>query len=97
MNTVGIGTSTKILLLSRFEVNHSIPVVSEDISHVENVRKLDIVNTLNALFSQINSVNNQLNELNRLNIIRLYLIKSYRGKCHAIGKPTNGQRTWSNA
>ena len=36
-------------------------------------------------------------DLKRLNIIRLYLIKSYRGKCHALGKPTKGQRTWSNA
>ena len=35
--------------------------------------------------------------MHRLNIIRLYLIKSYRGRCHALGKPTNGQRTWSNA
>ena len=32
-----------------------------------------------------------------LNIIRLYLIKSYRGKAHAIGKPVKGQRTWSNS
>ena len=31
-----------------------------------------------------------------MNIIRLYLIKSYRGRCHAFGKPSRGQRTWSN-
>ena len=97
LNTVGIGVSTKVLLLSRFEMNHSIKVVSEDVSVVEDFRKLDIVNTLNVLFSQINSVNNSLDELNRLTIIRLYLIKSYRGKCHALGKPVKGQRTWSNA
>lgn len=90
---MGIGVSTKVLLLSRFEMNHSIKVVSEDVSVVEDFRKLDIVNTLNVLFSQINSVNNSLDELNRLTIIRLYLIKSYRGKCHALGKPVKGQRT----
>lgn len=52
---------------------------------------------LNIMFSQINSVNNQYYELYRLNIIRLYLIKSYRGRSHALGKPVRGQRTWSNA
>jgi ribosomal protein S13 len=97
LNTFGIGSSTRLLLLSRFEINHSIRIVSEDISVTEDYRKVDIVNTLNVLFSQINSVNNALDELNRLNIIRLYLIKSYRGKCHALGKPVRGQRTWSNA
>lgn len=52
---------------------------------------------MNIIFSQVNSVNNQLPELKKLNVIRQYLIKSYRGRCHAIGKPVNGQRTWSNA
>jgi hypothetical protein len=51
---------------------------------------------LNIIFSQINSVNHQRENLYRLNIIRLYLIKSYRGRCHALGKPARGQRTWSN-
>lgn len=27
----------------------------------------------------------------------MYLIKSYRGRCHALGKPVKSQRTWSNA
>ena len=30
-------------------------------------------------------------------MLRAYLIRSYKGKCHALGKPVNGQRTWSNA
>ena len=96
-NTPGLGVSTKHLLLSRFEVNHSIEAVSREINDLENFRKLDVVNTLNVIFSQINSVNNSPNELKRLNIIRSYLIKSYRGKCHALGKPVRGQRTWANA
>lgn len=37
------------------------------------------------------------NHLKNLNILKKYLIKSYVGKCHALGKPTRGQRTWSNA
>ena len=53
--------------------------------------------SINIILSQITSVNNQINDLKKLNIIRLYLIKSYRGKAHAIGKPVKGQRTWSNS
>lgn len=44
----------------------------------------------------MNSVNNSYEDLKRLNIIRLYLIRTYRGWCHALGKPVRGQRTWSN-
>lgn len=52
---------------------------------------------INLILSQINSVNSNHSELVRYNIIRLYLIKSYRGRSHALGKPVRGQRTWSNA
>lgn len=30
-------------------------------------------------------------------ILRLYLLKTTRGKGHILGKPVHGQRTWSNA
>jgi ribosomal protein S13 len=30
-------------------------------------------------------------------MVRLYLIKTFRGRCFALGKPSRGQRTWSNA
>jgi hypothetical protein len=30
-------------------------------------------------------------------MIRLYLTKTTRGRSHALGKPSRGQRTWSNA
>ena len=62
------------------------------IQHASDTSKV-ITTPLNIIFSQINSVNNQVHELKRLNIIRLYLIKSYRGKSHALGKPVRGQRT----
>lgn len=52
---------------------------------------------LNIIFSQIHSVNAQIHPLVNLNIVRLYLIKSYKGRAHAVGKPVRGQRTWSNA
>lgn len=52
---------------------------------------------MNTYFSRIISVNHPLEEILRYTIIRLYLIKSFRGRCQAIGKPSRGQRTWSNA
>lgn len=39
------------------------------------------------------SINNAISELQRYNLIRLYLIKTFRGRCHALGKPSRGQRT----
>jgi len=53
--------------------------------------------TINIILSQISNVNLNLQELKKLNILKKYLIKSYQGYCHAIGKPVRGQRTWSNA
>ena len=55
------------------------------------------VKTLNIIFSQVNNVNLTVYVLHKLNILRQYLIKSYRGYCHFLGKPVRGQRTWSNA
>merc|ERR1712124_18999 len=57
----------------------------------------EIIGFLNHYYSQVASVNNTVLEVKRLSIIRLYLIRSYKGRCHAIGKPVRGQRTWSNA
>jgi len=47
--------------------------------------------------SQLTSINNDINELIRYNLIRLYLIKTFRGRAQSLGKPSRGQRTWSNA
>ena len=55
------------------------------------------IKTVNILLSQISNVNLSLKNLEKLNILRYYLIKSYKGYCHSIGKPVRGQRTWSNA
>lgn len=55
------------------------------------------IKCLNIILSQISNVNSNLSDLKRLNILKKYLIKSYQGYCHAIGKPVRGQRTWSNS
>lgn len=51
----------------------------------------------NIYLSKLNSINHSIYELHKFNLIRLYLIKTFRGRCHALGKPSRGQRTWSNA
>ena len=53
--------------------------------------------SLNMIFSKLANVNTSMMELVRYSCIRLYLIKSTRGRSQALGKPSRGQRTWSNA
>ena len=52
---------------------------------------------LNLLFSKISNINGRDSELHKNNFLRLYLTKTTRGRSHALGKPSRGQRTWSNA
>lgn len=51
---------------------------------------------LNHFFIQYSPVFCDYKILMQYNILRLYFIKSYRGRCHLLGKPVKGQRTWSN-
>lgn len=83
------------MLSDRFELNPNLR--NQVLTTVQSNNNLPIIGVLNILFSQINSVNNDPLRVEKLNVIRLYLIKSFRGRCHAIGKPVRGQRTWSNA
>ena len=55
-----------------------------------------VVKTINILLSQVNNVNSTLKDQQKLNILRKYLLRTYQGYCHAVGKPVRGQRTWSN-
>jgi ribosomal protein S13 len=52
---------------------------------------------INILISKYSSINYTLDLNYTLVILRLYLIKTYKGKCFWLSKPTNGQRSWSNA
>lgn len=52
---------------------------------------------LNVFLSQTLSVKTFVWESFKSRMIRLYLIKSTRGRCHALGKPSRGQRSVSNA
>jgi len=48
---------------------------------------------INLFLARIIFVYKNLFELIKINIIRLYVIKTYKGKAHFLGKPTRGQRT----
>lgn len=52
---------------------------------------------INVLLSKMTSIDSVISELQLLTILRLYLLKTYQGKSHMLGKPVRGQRTWSNA
>ena len=51
---------------------------------------------LNIYLSQLININYNYIHLIKYTLIRLYLIKTFRGKCNFLGKPSRGQRTWSN-
>ena len=63
------------------------------VPHFKKVYNQELIGFLNHYYSQVSSVNNTMFDLKKLNIVRLYLVKSYRGRCHALGKPVHGQRT----
>lgn len=88
----GLNNYAKNLFIKRFEL-----------TFFSNLNKnfleldLDLRKVINMYLSQIISINFTISELIRFNMIKLYLLKTYRGRCHALSKPSRGQRTWSNA
>lgn len=89
----GFNLTNKLKIIRRFELTHLYYNSKGTLAILDKESK----RALNRLFSQMGSINFQVTELTRLNIIRLFLIKSFRGKAQAFGKPSRGQRTWSNA
>lgn len=98
LHAPGLGRATKKLFIKRFDLKYFMHFKkTNELKHYQTTNFRPLETPINILFSQVNSVNNRREDLYRLTIIRLYLIKSYRGRCHALGKPVRGQRTWSNA
>ena len=89
----GFNYFNKLKIIKRFELTY---LYYNPKGTLQNMDK-ESRRTLNRIFSQMGSINFQVTELNRLNVIRLFLIKTFRGKAQAFGKPSRGQRTWSNA
>ena len=97
-NTPGLNFKTKKLFIRRFELKYTnkyLPQTNLANLQLDHNKVLD--RPINIIFSQLHTVNSRINDLHKLSIIRLYLTKSFRGRCHALGKPVRGQRTWSNA
>ena len=89
----GCAASTKTMLINRFENYKLAKDPYQPLYMLGTVFTL----SLNILFSQSVSVNTSVTEVIKHNYIRLYLIKTTRGRSQALGKPSRGQRTWSNA
>jgi len=92
-NVGGIQTSFKNILVKRFEMYQTL-LNSKTLLPFYGKETL---RSLNLILAQIGSINKRTVDLTRLNLIRLYLIKTFRGRGHSLGKPIRGQRTWSNA
>ncbi len=89
----GLSETSKKKFVQRFELNYFI--FKKDQSFLTlplNQRKI-----INMYLSRLTSINNSIFEIIKYNLIRKYLIKTFQGRCHALGKPVRGQRTWSNA
>lgn len=96
----GLNVKFKKEVIKRFELSNltrNINVKDVLLGDYQTKNYTPVFRPLNIIFSQINSVNSYYTDLQRFILIREYLVKSYRGRCHAIGKPVRGQRTWSNA
>jgi len=98
-NLYGLNNSFKRLLIKRLELTTFVYYYTNlfyFVNYLSHSHKR-VIKTINIIFSQVNNVNASLLEQKKLNIIRKYLLKSYQGYCHLLGKPVRGQRTWSNS
>jgi len=91
----GIGPLTKKLFSKRFELQYFFLYKHHD--KQLNTFSIARRKSFNVFMSKLISINNSIFEIQKYNHIRLFLIRTHRGRCHAIGKPSRGQRTWSNA
>ena len=93
----GINNSFSGMICKRFEMANFIKNSNKSITEHETVYNISLKRSINSIISQVLSVNNNISYLIRLRLIYQLLTKTYIGKCHAVGKPVRGQRTWSNA
>ena len=91
--TPGLGLRSTEVFKERFEFNNLSHDLKRPVSTQELKSKIPVKRVFNVILSQILSVNNNLSYLIRLRIIYQFLAKTYKGKCHAIGKPVYSQRT----
>ena len=95
--TPALGRRFSFRLKQRFELTTVMQNKKDNITDFQLKTHRVIAPALNVMYSQVHTVNNEYSDLHKFNVIRLYLIKTSRGRAHALGKPVRGQRTWSNA
>lgn len=88
----GFNNTNKKYFVKRFELTTYSKQFNKNLISLS----LEFRKIINMYFSQLININNSIDDLIRYNLIRLYLIKSFKGRAQAIGKPSRGQRTWSN-
>jgi ribosomal protein S13 len=89
----GLYVKSRNQFVKRFELDH----FALEKEKLFTKFPLDFRKVINMYLSQITSINSNLFELIKYTFIRLYLIRTFRGRCSALGKPIRGQRTRSNA
>jgi ribosomal protein S13 len=91
-NLAGFGKPTRHNFIKRFEyrffLKHHFYKNFSFINMNAEHKKL-----INMYVSQLIYTSNDIYNLTRLNLIRLYLVKSFRGRAQMLGKPSRGQRT----
>lgn len=92
----GLSIASRKNFTRRFELESYVSNLNNN-QTILSTFSLDKRKTINMYFSQFINTNNNIFELIKFNVVRLYLIKSFRGRSQALGKPSRGQRTWSNA
>ena len=85
----GCSQSTKTFLINRFESYTLMRNPYQSLHFLGPITTL----SLNILISKASNVNESILEVVKHNCIRLYLIKTTRGRSQALGKPSRGQRT----
>lgn len=89
----GMGFHTRIKFVKRFELYEMQIDKTARFSYVSDVDRL----VMNLILSRAACMNYPVKELQYLNLVRLFMNRSMRGRSQALGKPSHGQRTWSNA
>jgi len=85
----GLNTKSKFYFIKRFEFGYYKYKENKNLA----LLSLDKRKVINMYLAQMTSVNHEVSDLFKYNLIRLYLIRSFRGKAQGMGKPSRGQRT----
>jgi ribosomal protein S13 len=88
----GLSHKSKNQFVKRFELYFYTLLKNKNKTFID-FTKLNQRKIINMYLSRLNSINYDISEIIKYNFIRLYLIKTFRGRCHALGKPSRGQRT----